>query len=64
MERSAPGISRHRDFIDWMRDDQGKIIKLGTLWSLVFGGGLTSSPQTLYFTTGLVNRSRTVCSAH
>jgi uncharacterized protein (TIGR03118 family) len=42
-----------RDFIDWMRDDQGKVIKLGTLWTLVFGNGLTSSPQTLYFTTGL-----------
>jgi uncharacterized protein (TIGR03118 family) len=41
-------------FIDWMRDGTGKIIKLGTLWTLVFGGGLTSSPQTLYFTTGLV----------
>jgi uncharacterized protein (TIGR03118 family) len=42
------------DFIDWMRDGTGKIIKLGTLWALVFGGGLASSPQTLYFTTGLV----------
>ena len=46
---------RNRDFIDWIRDGQGKIIKLGTLWTLVFGGGLTSTPQTLYFTTGLVN---------
>ena len=45
---------QNRDFIDWIRDDQGKIIKLGTLWTLVFGGGLASSPQTLYFTTGLV----------
>jgi uncharacterized protein (TIGR03118 family) len=44
-----------RDFIDWVRDDKGKIIKLGTLWTLVFGGGLGASPQTLYFTTGLVN---------
>jgi uncharacterized protein (TIGR03118 family) len=44
---------RNRNFIDWMRDDQGKVIKLGTLWTLVFGNGLTSSPQTLYFTTGL-----------
>jgi uncharacterized protein (TIGR03118 family) len=42
-----------RDFIDWVRDDKGNIIKLGTLWTLVFGGGLTSSPETLYFTTGL-----------
>jgi uncharacterized protein (TIGR03118 family) len=46
---------QNRDFIDWIRDGQGKIIKLGTLWTLVFGGGLTSTPQTLYFTTGLVN---------
>jgi uncharacterized protein (TIGR03118 family) len=43
-----------RDFIDWMRDGKGKVIKLGTLWALVFGGGMTSNPQTLYFTTGLV----------
>ena len=42
-----------RDFVDWVRDDQGTTIKLGTLWTLVFGNGLTSSPQTLYFTTGL-----------
>jgi uncharacterized protein (TIGR03118 family) len=42
-----------RNFIDWLRDDQGKVIKLGTLWELVFGGGLGASPQTLYFTTGL-----------
>jgi uncharacterized protein (TIGR03118 family) len=42
-------------FIDWMRDGTtGNIIKLGTLWALVFGGGMTSNPQTLYFTTGLV----------
>jgi uncharacterized protein (TIGR03118 family) len=42
-----------RNFIDWLRNDQGKVIKLGTLWELVFGGGLVASPQTLYFTTGL-----------
>ncbi len=44
-----------RDFIDWLRNGQGKVIKLGTLWELVFGGGMNASPQTLYFTTGLVN---------
>ena len=44
-----------RDFIDWIRNGNGKVIKLGTLWELVFGGGLNASPQTLYFTTGLVN---------
>ena len=42
------------DFIDVMRNDKGKPIELGTLWTLVFGNGLVSSPQTLYFTTGLV----------
>jgi uncharacterized protein (TIGR03118 family) len=40
--------------IDWVRDQHGKTIVLGTLWTLVFGGGAASSPQTLYFTTGLV----------
>jgi len=43
-----------RDFIDWVRDANGKTIKLGSLWALVFGGGAAASPQTLYFTTGLV----------
>jgi uncharacterized protein (TIGR03118 family) len=41
-------------FIDWMRDAHDKTIELGTLWTLVFGGGAVSNPQTLYFTTGLV----------
>jgi uncharacterized protein (TIGR03118 family) len=43
------------DFIDWMRDGAGKTIKLGSLWALVFGGGMGASPQALYFTTGLVD---------
>ncbi|MGH7934744.1 MAG: TIGR03118 family protein [Candidatus Binataceae bacterium] len=42
-------------FIDWIRDGGGKTIELGSLWDLVFGGGLNADPQTLYFTTGLVN---------
>jgi uncharacterized protein (TIGR03118 family) len=41
-------------FVDWMRDAHDKTIELGTLWTLVFGGGTVSNPQTLYFTTGLV----------
>jgi uncharacterized protein (TIGR03118 family) len=41
-------------FIDWMRDAHDKTIELGTLWTLVFGGGAVSNPQTLYFTTGLL----------
>jgi uncharacterized protein (TIGR03118 family) len=43
------------NFIDWIRDGSGKTIKLGSLWALTFGGGMTASPQTLYFTTGLVD---------
>jgi uncharacterized protein (TIGR03118 family) len=46
---------KNRNFIDWIRDGQGRTIQLGTLWELVFGGGLNASPETLYFTTGLVN---------
>jgi uncharacterized protein (TIGR03118 family) len=45
------------DFIDWMRNENGKTIKLGSLWALVFGGGAAASPQTLYFTTGLMDES-------
>ena len=41
-------------FVNLMRDTHNKVIALGTLWALVFGGGAVSSPQTLYFTTGLV----------
>ncbi len=48
---------RKAEFIDWIRDDRGKTIELGSLWSLIFGGGLNADPQTLYFTTGLVNES-------
>jgi uncharacterized protein (TIGR03118 family) len=46
-----------RAFIDWMRDKDGEPINLGSLWTLVFGGGESASPQTLYFTTGLVNEA-------
>jgi uncharacterized protein (TIGR03118 family) len=46
-----------RNFIDWMRDGSGMTIELGTLWTLVFGGGAAASPQTLYFTTGLTAES-------
>jgi len=41
-------------FMGLMRDEHGQPIELGTLWTLVFGGGAVASPQTLYFTTGLV----------
>jgi uncharacterized protein (TIGR03118 family) len=44
-----------REFIGWIRDGNGDTIKLGSLWTLVFGGGESANPQTLYFTTGLVN---------
>jgi uncharacterized protein (TIGR03118 family) len=42
-------------FVDFMKDKYGETINLGTLWTLVFGGGLKASPQVLYFTTGLIN---------
>jgi uncharacterized protein (TIGR03118 family) len=42
------------DFIDCMRDQTGETIKIGSLWTLVFGGGAAARPQTLYFTAGLV----------
>jgi uncharacterized protein (TIGR03118 family) len=42
-------------FAGFMKDQNGATINLGSLWTLVFGGGLKSSPQVLYFTTGLVN---------
>jgi uncharacterized protein (TIGR03118 family) len=48
---------RNGRFFDWIRDTSGKTISLGSLWALVFGGGLSSSPKTLYFTTGLMNES-------
>jgi uncharacterized protein (TIGR03118 family) len=41
-------------FMGLMRDEHGQPIELGTLWTLVFGGGAAASPQTLYFSTGLV----------
>jgi uncharacterized protein (TIGR03118 family) len=43
------------EFIDWIRDTDGQPIELGSLWALDFGGGEFASPQTLYFTTGLVD---------
>ncbi|MGH7916061.1 MAG: TIGR03118 family protein [Candidatus Binataceae bacterium] len=44
-------------FMGWMRDTHGRTLTLGSLWALVFGGGLSANPQTLYFTTGLKNET-------
>jgi uncharacterized protein (TIGR03118 family) len=42
-------------FIDWLRDNHGKMIVNESLWALVFGGGAQgSSSGVLYFTAGLV----------
>jgi len=35
-----------------LRDPSGLTISIDGLWSLVFGGGLASDPNTLYFTAG------------
>jgi uncharacterized protein (TIGR03118 family) len=40
------------DFVDQLNDTRGKTIKIEGLWGLSFGGGLNSSPQTLYFSAG------------
>jgi len=52
-ERSAPGNPIRALSIDWIRDAHNKTIELGTLWTLVLGGGAVSSPQRLCFTAGL-----------
>lgn len=40
-------------FLDSLRNPSGAVIVNDGLWALVFGGGLGSSPQVLYFTAGL-----------
>ncbi len=41
-------------FIDWLRDNHGKMIVNESLWALDFGGGAQgSSSGVLYFTAGL-----------
>jgi len=36
-----------------LRDTNGSPIIIPGLWALTFGGGLASTPQTLYFTAGI-----------
>ncbi|HYM01919.1 MAG TPA: TIGR03118 family protein, partial [Stellaceae bacterium] len=45
-------FDKHGDFIDQLEGAEGKAITIDGLWSLTFGGGLNSSPDTLYFSAG------------
>jgi uncharacterized protein (TIGR03118 family) len=40
------------EFIDQLEDPRGKPITIDGLWALNFGGGVKSSPDTLYFSAG------------
>jgi uncharacterized protein (TIGR03118 family) len=40
------------NFLDQLRDTNGKTIAITGLWTLTLGGGAKSSPDTLYFTAG------------
>ncbi len=44
--------SPNGEFIDQLEGSGGKPIAISKLWGLSFGGGLNSSPETLYFTAG------------
>lgn len=39
-------------FVDQLEDSRGKPLVIDGLWTLTLGGGLHSSPDTLYFTAG------------
>jgi len=43
---------RHNDFIDALRDAEGRPISIDGLWSIVFGTFLNSDADSLYFTAG------------
>jgi uncharacterized protein (TIGR03118 family) len=40
------------EFIEQLESADGKPMTIAKLWTLTFGGGLNSSPETLYFTAG------------
>ena len=40
------------DFLDILRDDNGKPLAIDGLWTLTLGGGRNSNSDTLYFTAG------------
>ena len=42
----------HGRFLDQLEDQGGNPIVIHGLWTLIFGGGATSSPDTLYFAAG------------
>ena len=43
---------RHGRFLDAVEDENGQPIVIDGLWTLALGGGLHSSPDTLFFTAG------------
>ena len=43
---------RDGEFQGQLRDPDGRPVTIDGLWSLTFGGGLNSSPDTLYFSAG------------
>jgi len=43
---------RHGRFLDTVEDENGQPIVIDGLWTLALGGGLHSSPDTLFFTAG------------
>jgi len=43
---------RHGRFLDAVEDENGQPIVIDGLWALALGGGLHSSPDTLFFTAG------------
>jgi uncharacterized protein (TIGR03118 family) len=42
----------HGNFVGSLRKPNGESIKIDKLWALQFGGGLKSSPESLFFTAG------------
>jgi uncharacterized protein (TIGR03118 family) len=52
-------LDRHTGrFIDYMRDETGKIIRIERIWGLVFGNGVSlGDAHSLYFTAGLNGES-------
>jgi uncharacterized protein (TIGR03118 family) len=45
-------FNNHGELVDQLEDIHGKPLVIDGLWTLTLGGGLNSSPDTLYFTAG------------
>jgi len=46
------GFTSGGDFRGQLRDPKGHAVRIDGLWSIVFGNGLASDPDKLYFTAG------------